>query len=579
VVTIDLQTGTFTGVTGTSQNVEAFVGNDAGATANTTLSGPNAGATFQITGPNSGTVGTVAFSQVGNLTGGTGNDSFVLNGGHIAGAMNGGLGTNTLTGNSVASTWTINATNAGTLTDGGTTTFTNMQSLVGGTAVDSFALIGTGHVTALDGGSGAVNTLTGNNLANAWAITGPNSGTLTDANGTNAFSNIQSLVGNAAADSFVLSGTGHICCSINGGGGTNTLTGNNLASTWSFTGANAGTLTDSNGSNAFVNIQNIVGGTAIDALDLTAAPGATFNLNTNTASFGPAGTFSSIEQINGTNANITGSNAGVTYNLSGAGTGTAGGIGYSGITNITAGSGADTFQGGGSISGNLDAGGGTTTISGTYSTGGSQQYTGAVTIGGVTSITAGSSVTFSSTVTGATFNFGVVAGTTLTPGPGMNVGSGIVTLSAGAIAGGSITSTTQGILSSSTNVSGLAVDFQNLPLLLTGSASSWTLSGPGIAPAWQVTNSLTNITYNGTPIQGAIVVAQGQSGAIIGSTLAEIARAALLESQDTDSVAKQMVYGFAGDVGTTPPMNHQIDDTGISVPACFNDSREGQTCK
>jgi hypothetical protein len=53
----------------------------------------------------------------------------------------------------------------------------------------------------------------------------------------------------------------------------------------------------------------------------------------------------------------------------------------------------------------------------------------------------------------------------------------------------------------------------------------------------------------------------------------------LLESQDTDSVSKQMNYGFAGDVGTTPPMDHRIDETGISVPNCFNESREGTACK
>lgn len=118
-----------------------------------------------------------------------------------------------------------------------------------------------------------------------------------------------------------------------------------------------------------------------------------------------------------------------------------------------------------------------------------------------------------------------------------------------------------------------------MPLLLTGAASSWTLTGPATAPQWAVTNPLTNIFYNGSPVSGAAVVAIQQSGSVIGSTLAEIARAALLEAQDTDSVQKQIAYGFAGDVGTTPPMDHRIDETGISVPICFNDSREGQPCR
>ena len=123
------------------------------------------------------------------------------------------------------------------------------------------------------------------------------------------------------------------------------------------------------------------------------------------------------------------------------------------------------------------------------------------------------------------------------------------------------------------------VNFQNVPLLFTGNASTWQLSGPVTAPVFQVTNPLTNIFYNGSPVSGAAVIAVQASGSAIASTLAEIARAALLESQDTDSVQKQIAYGFAGDVGNTPPMDHRIDETGISVPICFNDSREGQTCR
>lgn len=40
---------------------------------------------------------------------------------------------------------------------------------------------------------------------------------------------------------------------------------------------------------------------------------------------------------------------------------------------------------------------------------------------------------------------------------------------------------------------------------------------------------------------------------------------------DTGSVAQQINYGFAGDVGVSPPMEHRIDGTGISVPEDFGD--------
>jgi hypothetical protein len=37
-------------------------------------------------------------------------------------------------------------------------------------------------------------------------------------------------------------------------------------------------------------------------------------------------------------------------------------------------------------------------------------------------------------------------------------------------------------------------------------------------------------------------------------------------------------YGFAGDVGTLPPMDHRLQGVGIAVPKCFNESREGEAC-
>jgi hypothetical protein len=49
--------------------------------------------------------------------------------------------------------------------------------------------------------------------------------------------------------------------------------------------------------------------------------------------------------------------------------------------------------------------------------------------------------------------------------------------------------------------------------------------------------------------------------------------------QSTDSIAKQIDYGFARDVGTTPPMDHRIDETGISIPDCLEESREARPCK
>src|SRR5205085_9479945 len=116
--------------------------------------------------------------------------------------------TNTLTGSLHDAIPMFTGTNSGTLTGSGSQTFANIQSLVGGTAADSFVLSASGNVTALDGGSGT-NTLTGANVASTWSITGTNSGTLTGS-GSQTFANIQSLVGGTAGDSFSHSAAGNV---------------------------------------------------------------------------------------------------------------------------------------------------------------------------------------------------------------------------------------------------------------------------------------------------------------------------------------------------------------------------------
>src|SRR5260370_18769281 len=76
-----------------------------------TFIGPDVGQIFNVTGGDAGTVGTTSFTQVGNLTGGTGADSFVLSGGTLSGAINGGLGSNTLAG---STTYVVTGADSGT---------------------------------------------------------------------------------------------------------------------------------------------------------------------------------------------------------------------------------------------------------------------------------------------------------------------------------------------------------------------------------------------------------------------------------------------------------------------------------
>jgi hypothetical protein len=93
-------------------------------------------------------------------------------------------------------------------------------------------------------------------------VTGSNSGTATSVGG--GFSNIDNLVGTAGTDSFTLAG-GTLSGSVNGLGGSDTLTGDNVANTWTITGSNSGTLTGLGA--GWSNVENLVGGTNADTFN------------------------------------------------------------------------------------------------------------------------------------------------------------------------------------------------------------------------------------------------------------------------------------------------------------------------
>jgi hypothetical protein len=86
---------------------------------------------------------------------------------------------------------------------------------------------------------------------------------------------------------------------------------------------------------------------------------------------------------------------------------------------------------------------------------------------------------------------------------------------------------------------------------------------------------------NGGGVSGLnfITSITGNLTSTVGGTVAQIGAQALKAAFDTDSVADQVDNGFAGDVGTTPPMDHRLEESGISTPACFDESREGRSCK
>jgi hypothetical protein len=108
--------------------------------------------TWVIEGENSGTLNAMTFAGIENLAGGTGDDTFIVSvNGHVAGAISGGFGNDTLVGANQNNTWIVIGQNAGNVNG---QSFSDIENLVGGNANDVFVFAG-GRITgSVDGGDG-----------------------------------------------------------------------------------------------------------------------------------------------------------------------------------------------------------------------------------------------------------------------------------------------------------------------------------------------------------------------------------------------------------------------------------------
>src|SRR5574337_1761382 len=315
-------------------------------------------------GANTGTVTGVGgtFSNIENLTGGTGNDDFLFsNGATVSGTVDGGAGgTNTLdfTAYSTAVAVTLSGTNA----FGYSGTTAGVPNPIGGafseiTAIDLPALANTlnlnnvsslvlinssaatnlfnltveqggvpnltfGNVSVVNGGTGAgvTNTLQSNEATNnLWTITSANGGSYSDTQ-TLTFSNFADLAGGTGtSNNFVLAG-GSVASLVGGGAGSNTLTGDNSGDTFTINALNGGGLTSGVTTlvTAFSGIDNLAGGSGNDtfAFDTGGSVSGTVN--------GGAGTNTLDYSTLATPISVT-----LTAISSGVGTGTATAIGRS----------------------------------------------------------------------------------------------------------------------------------------------------------------------------------------------------------------------------------------------------------
>jgi len=244
-VTFNLQYDLFSGInSGTFARVQNIVGS---ATADTSLVGPNATTIWNIANPggiNTVTVSGIAFTNIDDLTGGTGNDTFSFSGtSDISGAIDGGVGTNLLKYSLYTGPITVNLT-------------TNTA-----TAVGSFA-----NLEGVIGTSGTSDTLIGPDLGagvgNVWTITANNAGNI---NGTFTFSSIENLTGGPENDTFTFANGKGVSGQIDGGDTTNFNTLDYSAYTTAIN-VNLTTGVATNIGGSVINITDILGGSGNDVL-------------------------------------------------------------------------------------------------------------------------------------------------------------------------------------------------------------------------------------------------------------------------------------------------------------------------
>jgi len=546
------------------------------------------GATYTLTNgtANAGTDGTVAWTNFGKLNAGTAVN--FQNTGSITGTVTAPtLNFSTYTAPISA---TVTGANAGTIT--GTGGFSGV-STINANGANSNTMGGTGQTYLLTNGTpdaGSSNSVNWTAFKN-----------ITDATGTVNFNNTGSLTGNLSAQTFNYTTYGQA------------LTLNVTAS--SLLNSGVGGILTFNGTktvNANAAQTNLVEGTNV-IWTLTGANSGT----------GGGFNWSSFQNLTDTGSAAISGNGSVAGNIAVTGNAALSGSLAAG-GNLSVGGNA-TVSGFLSSNGNLSVTGTTGMNGAQITSGGTQNYTGAVTASGTTNYvqSAASAITFGGSITGGT-NFEIATGGTVTlGGPVSGMTNFYVTgllptaaepnpftdltniPKAGAIISSqsitSSSSTTGTITLSATNLAGLtggtyttgllrlnaitpppnnAVSVNVTNLAISGANTSWSLGGT-VSSNKVLTPSGSDIgvTVGGTVLSQSALQSQAVNAASTASAnaAAEAAKEAA-NTFGTDSVAEQIEYGFAGDVGNLPPMDHRLTGVGISVPKCFNESREGEDC-
>jgi filamentous hemagglutinin family protein len=279
------------------------------------LTGPNAVTAWTLSSIGTGTVGATDFGSFATINGGTDID--------------------TLTGPDSATLWNITGADSGNVL---TTVFTGMENLTGGSDDDTFTFGTAGTLSGilLGGGEDTGDVINLSTDPDVVTITG--SGSVTDGanNVLNSFDEIESIDGGATSANTLINGTG-------------------AAAIFDITGNNSGNLTEADTTRiiAFSNFANLTGGNnLIDTFDFSDGFGVSGTIN---------GGSGSVEDI----LDYEDYSTAVVVNLS-TGAGTNIGGGFSGIEAVTGGSASDTFTASNTISNSFTGNGGGDTYNITY---------------------------------------------------------------------------------------------------------------------------------------------------------------------------------------------------------------------
>ena len=327
---------------------------DAG-TGENTLKGPDASNVWRISGEGSGDLddGVMRFSGVENLIGGSQADRFVLEqGGLIEGVLDGGLGEDTLTADDGANNWTITGINEGVL-DGRAPTGDEI-----GQAQSGNTIVGGDDPTV-------------DEFGNILPATG---------SGGQSFAGMENLGGGAGDDSFVFDSGGLISGAIDGGEGDDSLFASGRSNLWEINARNAGrvnaqdfsgveNLGGSSGSDEFLFADGamvdgvIDGGAGFNTMDFAAYSGAVALRLLSTSDTSATSGVRNVQRIQGgssTDDRLGGSDENNTWLIEGRDEGSVGGLQFTGFENLEGGDGRDdfVFSAGGALSGTVDGGGG-----------------------------------------------------------------------------------------------------------------------------------------------------------------------------------------------------------------------------